>query len=389
MGGTANSDWLGQDALRDIRELKTRMTQHGQEVYDLSMLNPDLAPPRLMLDKLLEASLKPGNHRYAVSRGIRKLREAFAVKYREAFGAALDAETEVCAAMGTKDALLQLLVALVKPGERILLGRPTYPAYMSAIRLMRLRASFFTISADEDAMLLDIERGLAGDKIKIVLLNFPNNPTGLCVSEAFWIKLLDAAERNGVFVINDFVYGEMGLSQVKPVSLLRAAGFRQRGCEIYSLSKAYSVPGWRLGAVLGNAGVIARLARVKSHADYGIFLPLQIAASAGLLAGPDLAASIVGEYRVRLQALLAGLLRAGWPAVMPQAGASLWVEIPEKLCRRSGGSFSAAKLLLERQGILALPGAVFGKGYDSHLRFALVLPVEGIREVARRISACD
>lgn len=386
----SRTEWLFADPMEDLHRLKMEILSSGRSLFDLSMINPDISPPRFIVDKLLEAGVKLSNHRYSVSRGIRRLRQAFAHKYESAFGVSVNPETEITVTMGTKDALVNALMCIAAPGERILLGRPSYPAHLSACHMPGLQADFFEINPDPRVMIAEIAEKLGSGGFKAVLINFPNNPTGITVDEDFYGELAALASRHRVFVINDFVYGEMGFDGKRQTSLLRGRLAPGLLLESYSLSKAYGVPGWRVGAVLGSDDVIASLARVKSHIDYGIFLPLQIAASAALCAGSELVSPAVHEYQNRAQILVRGLSRLGWQADMPQAGASVWAAMPPELVSEENGrdpSFNLAWRMLSEQSILPGPGTLFGPQYSRFLRFALVLSPERLYEVLKRLES--
>lgn len=376
--------WLGTDRLKELDELKLQILGKGQMLLDLSMINPDLEPPRLLLDKLLEATTKPNNHRYAVSRGIRKLREAFALKYANRFSVKIDPESEVCITAGTKDAVVHCLTALTDPGDTVLVGRPTYPAHLSALHVNHLKPQFFDISADLDLMLRGIEEALDRSKAKVLLINFPNNPTAVVPSKSFFERLEKITRARGVFVLNDFVYGEMGYDGVHPVSLLAVSEFKEHGAETYSLSKAYNIAGWRVGALVGQFQLVRLLGRLKSHLDYGTFLPIQTAAAAALSSKEDLVRSTVSAYNARRRALINGLQRLKWPAEFPRAGASVWVKVPD--FHAQGGSLQVCKRLLAEQHILATPGFLFGEEFDDHIRLALVVSEEQIHELVRRLE---
>lgn len=379
-------NWIEVDPARELNEMKSRLLAQGGELFDLSMINPDLSPPRILIDKLLEASWKTQNHRYAVSRGVRKLREGFAEKYARRFGVTLDPELEVCAVMGSKDALVHAFDVLTQPGDTILVGAPTYPLYLSSARLSRLKCEFFQIQIDEDAMLVDIERAIKSNPIKVIVLNFPNNPTGVAVGLPFYQKLYRMVEGRGIFVLNDFVYGEMSFGGTESVSLLSVPEFRSCAAETYSMSKAYSVPGWRVGALSGNSLLVRKLARLKSQIDYGLFLPLQYAAAAGLSTDTDIVSSTLRQYERRARALSGGLQRLGWEAALPEGGVCLWCRIPESI--RGSGSIDFAKRLLQGTGVLVMPGMLFGAAFDDFVRFALVQSEDRIVQLLARIEEC-
>lgn len=374
--------WLQEDYLAELREIRAARVERGEPLFDLSMINPDLPPPRLLVDKLLEASNKMENHRYAVARGIRKLREAFAGRYHSKFGVELDPDREVCVTMGTKDGLADALRGLCAPGERVLIGAPSYPAHLSAARLAQLTLSFFSITKDEGAMLGSIEAQLKRGNVRAVVLNFPNNPTGIAVSAAFYEKLFGMLEGADTLVINDFVYGEMGFSGHLPVSLLKVAPRSSQVLETLSMSKAFNIPGWRVGAVLGNAEAVHALSRLKAHIDYGIFLPLQSAAAAGLQAKEDLVGPTVLQYEIRARRVVQALDRCGWKVQMPSSGASVWAELPDHVVDGA----TAARTLLQRVGVLTMPGSLFGREFSRWVRFAMVQSEERLREALNGIE---
>lgn len=362
-----------QDALL---RLKRAITSHGKEVIDLSMINPDIPPPRILLDKLFEASAKPDNHRYAVSRGVRKLREAFAAKYQAAFGVTLNPENEVCVTFGTKDAVNQVLACNTQPGDCLLLGSPTYPAYHHIADCLKLRVAEFVVSADLNSTFDELHKALELHQPKVLLLNFPNNPTGLLANIDFYRKVAAVTAGKGVLVLNDFVYGEMVHGQLPAESMLSNPTLRHTAVETFSLSKAYSVPGWRVGALVGCKEIVAAVAHRKSLVDYGLFLPLQIAASAGLQAKVDCSAAIRSEYERRIRFMWNALEMSG-PA--PASGCCLWIPVAQ-----GNGTEFAQKLIVE-DNILVLPGEVFGKAYRNFVRIALVQPIDRLSAAAEKI----
>jgi alanine-synthesizing transaminase len=388
----------GADLLAEPRRLQRMLLDAGREIVDLSMINPDLAPPRYMLDKLLEATGKSSNHRYAVSRGIRRLRAAFSFKYESAFSTVVDPEREVCVCLGSKDGLFQTLKVVLGKGEKALLPAPAYPAHVSAVRLCGGTPVFFPVATSEQYLLRNVERLIESERPRCLVVNFPHNPTGVVLSEGCIRELVEMCGRHGVIVINDFVYGEMGFEVAEQVpSFVPREGTRTGVVEVYSLSKAYSVPGWRVGAVVGDESIVKAVARLKSHVDYGLFLPIQIAAAAALTAPTDLVGATTREYQRRARTLVAALERAGWDVAGPRAGCSVWARIPDQLSSvvapSSGGAGSSSlavqftSYFLQHDGVLVAPGPLFGEGNDSWIRFALVVSEERIREVGRKIGA--
>jgi alanine-synthesizing transaminase len=387
------------DSMKGLKSRQHEMLLQGREVIDLSMVNPDLPPPRPVLDRLLEYVTKTSTHRYAVSRGVRRLREAFAEKY-QSFGVSLDPERNICVCLGSKDATYHALRALVKAGESVIVSAPAYPAHLSAIRLVGAVPYLWEAPDSVEGAATSLGSLLEKTKASLVLLNFPSNPTGRVVS-AEWLKGIAAeARKHSAYIVNDFVYGEMCFSGEKAPSLLAATPDNLSGVlEVYSLSKAYNVPGWRVGALSGDEEVVKEVARQKSIADYGVFLPLQYAAALALTAKEDLVRSTVTQYERRSRILVKGLKGMGWSVVEPEAGASVWAEIPADISEKAMKSYPSthlseshsvsirvARLLLEEAGVLSTPGAVFGDSFDTYLRFALVVPEERMRDVLEALN---
>lgn len=378
-----DNTWLYQDPIAEITALKRSLVLKGEEIVDLSMINPDILPSSFIVDKLHEFTIKPFNHRYGVSRGVRKLREAFSEKYSAKFSVIVDPEREVCATSGTKDGIIHVLHSVTEPGDKVLIGIPTYPMHVSAAKLARTVPVFFEMSSNEEEMLLNIEKSLDASGAKVILLNFPNNPTGMIVTKSFYEHLARLTVAKGVKIINDFVYGEMGF-RTQPDSILSVRGINPNTVETYSLSKAYSVPGWRCGAVLGSEKIIRDVSRLKSHSDYGIFLPIQFAAASILDAKQDLVSPVREQYSRRAETLAKGLRNLGWNAEVPQGGASLWVPLPQELAAR--GSVAVCKELLEKFHLLLTPGELYGTECEAYLRCALVCSEEKLHDVLHKIG---
>lgn len=378
---TFSSELQARHSLVDeLQGRRLALIEAGETVIDLSMINPDLAPPRFALDRLIEASMKTSNHRYPVSRGIRKLREAFALKYQREFSVKVDPAQNVCVTMGSKDAVLQSLRVLIRPGDRVLVPSPTYPSYLGFLSLLGASPIFYDVVADQQQMLAAIIKLLKEESPRGVILNFPHNPTGVYVDQDFYNELVSAANDSDVFLLNDFVYGELCFDRnSKPASLLSTETKSDRLVEVYSLSKAYSVPGWRVGAVLGSDKIVSAVARLKSVIDYGVFLPVQHAAAAALSSTEALAAEVAAQYNERSNFLCAALKKAGWEVFVPAAGASVWARLPASL----GSGLEYCKNLLKEKHVLALPGEVFGGKYSDFVRFALVAPKEKLSEAIK------
>lgn len=366
--------WYSDDLLAPLHAAHAARRAAGLPTHDALMISPDLPPPRVMVDRLVEAAVKPGAHRYSSSRGVRKLREAFQRKYDRAFGVALDIDDEVCVALGTKDALLQTLRAVTSAGDEVLVGTPLYPAYRSIFQALGLRWRTFEVSADADRNLREIRDQLS--TAKVLLLNFPNNPTGIVAQPDFYTNLGAALAEHDILVVNDFAYGELGFFGA-PVSALSCAALRTKTVEIYSLSKAYRVPGWRVAALVGASAVVRQVQRLKSHLDYGLFTPLQMAAAAGLGADARCVREACDVFQRRAALWSEGLSLAGWRVCAPRAGACVWAEAPRALL--GVGTVAGATSFLARHGVLGMPGELFGSEWSNYMRFACVSPEAEIR----------
>ena len=381
---------FGRDYLRALKTLQHQMLVEGKQVFDLSMVNPDLAPPRAVLDRLLESVTKPLNHRYAVSRGVRRLREAFAAKYCSRFGITLNPETEICVCLGSKDATYHAIKSLITVGDAVVVSSPSYPAHVSSVTLAGGVVVPWACGVEPHEAAASLDRLLATSRARVVLLNFPSNPAGVVVSEEWWMAIADVCWRYGAAIINDFVYGEMCFSGQPAASALKVRERGVRCVEVYSLSKAYNVPGWRVGALVGDTQTVQAVARWKSHSDYGLFLPLQYAASVALTAPQELVRPTVMAYDRRIRVLATGLRTLGWEVQDPQAGACLWARYPASIVPVEDGVASAsvrvASELLARTGVLVTPGVVFGEVWDGFVRFSAVVTEERMREVVAALS---
>jgi alanine-synthesizing transaminase len=370
-----NSAWQAP-VLSAFQAIKKQAHEEISGIFDLSMINPDIAPARILMDKLVEASLKKGQHRYAVARGTNALRKAFAEKYSVAFQVELNPESEICVCMGSKDATLQTLHAVKGDRSVALIARPAYPAHEAALNMTGYEVHSFNQGDDENETLANLIKAIDTYNPNVVLLNYPNNPTGQMVSSNFWSELGKYLLNKNTLVINDFVYGEMGY-ELKASSALSSNILKNKAVEIYSLSKAYSVPGWRVGALVGNSKVVQAVSHRKSYVDYGIFLPIQHA-SAYALSGKDVKASeVVNVYKKRADILVKGLQSLGWGVVMPQAGCSVWAKVPDSM--PSVGLDIAVELIQKK--VIAMPGVVFGKDYGKWIRFALVEDEQNLRKI--------
>ena len=379
----SNEDWWCDASYDEFLKLKSNKIYNNEQIYDLSMINPDLSPHIFLLDKLLEATMKKENHRYAVSRGVFKLRQSFAHKYKNAFGVSLDPNSEVCATMASKDAVSSFLLANAKRGQGVLLPDPVYPAHLSAVRIAGLKPFFFNIGK-EDVMLKEILEVINKENIKFIFLNFPNNPTGRVVSSEFYQGLYYIIKDKDIVVYNDFAYGEMLYNNAKCPSILSIPSLKNYAVESYTLSKAYNIPGWRVGAMMGNQNIISRMSNIKSYLDYGLFLAIQSAASSVLTSTQDLVKDTLDTYNERLTYFCNELSKLGWEVKKPSAGACVWAKLPKHL--RIGNSYKSACQILNKVNVCVTPGEIYSQTCKDYVRFAMVRPIDILEKVILALS---
>ena len=368
-----------------VNELKAAARRAGEDVIDLGMGNPDLASPQRVVDKLAEAALNPRNHRYSTSRGIPKLRLAICDWYERRYGVTLDPETEAASTIGAKEGISHLAWVLVQPGDTCLVPEPTYPIHTFSVALAGADVQSVPLSTEEDFFpkLLDAyER--TWPRPRMVLTSFPHNPTTACVDSSFFEKLVAFAKERDLMVVHDFAYADLSFDGYRPPSFLATPGAKDVGVEIFSLSKSFSMPGWRIAFVLGNPQTIAALTRLKSYLDYGVFQPIQIASIIALNECEDETKVFCDTYRSRRDALIEGLERAGWIVPAPKATMFVWAAIPEEF--KAMGSLEFAKFLLKEANVAVSPGVGFGRAGDDHIRFALIENEHRIRQATRGIK---
>jgi alanine-synthesizing transaminase len=375
--------------LAAVTDLKAKARARGEDIIDLGMGNPDRPTPPHIVDKLVEAARNPRNHRYSASRGIRRLRAAMAGWYGRRFDVSLDPETEVVATIGSKEGLAHLMLALLEPGDAVLVPNPTYPihAYSVVIADGDLRSVPLLpgqSSAELFARLAEAVR-LAWPKPRGILVNFPHNPTTQVTDRTFFEQLVAFAGEHRLWVIHDFTYADLVFDGYRPPSFLEVPGAKDVGVEFFSLTKSYSMAGWRLGFACGSPRMIQALARIKSYLDYGVFQPIQIAGIVALEGTQACVTELVEVYRRRRDALVNGLRRIGWPVDPPRATMFVWAPIPEPF--RGMGSLEFAKLLLAEAKVAVSPGVGFGECGEGHVRFALVENEHRIRQAVRGIKS--
>jgi alanine-synthesizing transaminase len=370
----------------EVNTAKARARAAGQDVIDLGMGNPDTPTPPHIVAKLIEAVADPRTHRYSVSRGIPGLRRALAGYYQRRFGVTLDPETEVVATLGSKEGLANLAAAITSPGDTILVPNPSYPIHQFGFVIAGAAVRSIPATPDEE-MLRAIDRAVRHcvPSPTALIVNFPSNPTAQLASLEFYREVVELARRYGIWVMSDLAYAELYFDTDPPPSILQVPGARDVAVEFTSLSKTYSMPGWRMGFAAGNARLIKALTRVKSYLDYGAFTPIQVAAAAALNGPQDCVAQVRALYRERRDVLVRGLQAAGWDVPLPQGSMFAWAPLPPS--HAALGSLAFAKLLLERAQVAVAPGIGFGEHGDGHVRIALVENTQRLRQALRNIRA--
>ena len=365
-----------------VNDLKYRARRRGEDIIDLGMGNPDIPTPAHIVDKLVEAARNPKNHRYSSSRGIPKLREAVCNWYKRKFDVDLDPETEAIATIGAKEGIAHFTLAALRPGDVALVPTPTYPihAYSVVIAGGDLRSVPLLNGEDFFESLMKAVRQ-TWPVPEMLILSFPHNPTTKVVDMEFFHKVVDFAREHNIIVVHDFAYAELVFDDYKPPSILQVPGAKEVAVEFYSLSKTYSMPGWRVGFMVGNPVLVEALAKLKSYYDYGIFQPIQIAAIVALNGPQDCVQEIVGIYKKRRDVLVDGLNRMGWRVEKPKGTMFVWAEIPDEY--KHMGSLEFAKFLLKEGKVAVSPGIGFGYNADNYVRFALVENEQRIRQALR------
>ncbi len=368
----------------EVNAMKDAARAAGDDIIDLGMGNPDLAPPEHVIEKLVETVRNPRVHRYSASRGIRGLRRAVAGYYERRFDVTLDPEREVIVALGSKEGFAHLATAITEPGDEVLVPDPSYPIHPYGFVLAGAAIKRVPVGPNQD-FVTSLERALADDasRVKAVTVNFPANPTGAVVDLEVFRAIVDLCRRHGIWILSDLAYAEIYLDDVPPPSILQVPGAKELAVEFTSLSKTYSMPGWRIGFAAGNPHLVATLGRIKSYLDYGAFTPIQVAATAALNGPQDYVDSVRATYRRRRDTLVSGLRRAGWEVESPTATMFVWARMPAEF--QDAGSLEFAKLLLTEARVAVSPGAGFGPGGEGWVRIGLVENEQRIRQACRNI----
>jgi alanine-synthesizing transaminase len=363
-----------------VDQLKRELRREGRDVIDLGFGNPDIPSPEIAVEKLREAALNPRNHRYSVSRGIDQLRLATAEHYERSFGVSLDPETQIASTIGAKEGLAHLMWVLVDRGETVVVPTPAYPIHRVAPRL----AGATVVTPRADGGIEAIAEAVQTSRPKVVIVSFPHNPTTAVATADEMQRLVDLAREHEFLLVHDFAYADVAFDGHKPPSILAADGAQDCAVELYSLTKSFSMAGWRVGFVLGRADVVGALAKLKSYLDYGTFQPIQIAATVTLREAPEYPSEVCETYRSRRDALCNGLARAGWHVDPPRGTMFVWAPIPAQF--KNLGSLEFALRLARDADVAVSPGIGFGDGGDGHVRFALVENEQRIGQATRAIK---
>jgi alanine-synthesizing transaminase len=368
-----------------IDNLKLQSRREGEDIIDLGMGNPDLPTPKPVVDKLIEAVQNPKNHRYSVSRGIYKLRLAITNWYRRNYNVDLDPDSEAIVTMGAKEGLSHMALSIVSSGDVVLVPNPAYPIHPYSVVIAGGDLMNFPIGPGYDffeQLMKAVKR--TWPKPKLLIISFPHNPTTAVVELEFFRKIVDFAHENKCLVIHDLAYADLVFDDYRAPSLLQVPGAKDIGVEFFSMSKSYSMPGWRVGFAVGNQRMIAALARLKSYFDYGMFQPIQIASIIALNEISDAVKEINAVYKNRRDVLVEGLNKIGWEIEKPKATMFVWAPIPEKF--KQMGSLDFSKVLLKEGKVAVSPGIGFGEYGEGYVRFALVENEHRIRQAVRGIK---
>ncbi|MFI5304215.1 MAG: aminotransferase class I/II-fold pyridoxal phosphate-dependent enzyme [Nitrospiria bacterium] len=357
--------------LSTVTAMKVEARRKGEDIIDFGMGNPDMPTPKHIVDKMIEAVQDPRNHRYSLSKGIFKLRKAITDWYQRLYGVTLDPETEAIVTIGSKEGISHLALAIVEPGETVMIPGPTYAIHAYSMIIAGAKILQFPLVAGDDFFSSLVKSYESAEvKPKILILNFPHNPTTAVVDIQFFEKIVHFAKSHDLIVIHDLAYADLSFDGYKAPSFLQAPGAKDVGVEFYTLSKSYNMPGWRVGFCVGNREIVGALAKIKSYLDYGIFQPIQIASIIALNGPQECVKEVIETYQKRRDVLVKGLNRIGWKVDMPLATMFVWAPIPEPF--RKMGSLEFSKLLLQKAKVAVTPGLGFGEMGEGFLRFALV-----------------
>lgn len=369
----------------EVNAMKAAARAAGEDIIDFGMGNPDSATPEHIVEKLKETVGNPKTHRYSQSRGIPGLRKALSAYYERRFGVDVDPESEVVVTLGSKEGLANLAMAITSPGDVILVPNPSYPIHQfgfiiagAAVRNIPIKPDETFFTSLEHAVMHSIPKPSA------VVLNYPNNPTAELADLAFYERVVDFCKKHEIYILSDIAYAEIYFDDNPPPSILQIPGAKDIAIEFYSMSKTYSMPGWRIGFAAGNKKLIAALTRIKSYLDYGAFTPVQVAAAAALNGPQDCVDDVRALYKERRDVLVEGLGAAGWNIPSPEATMFAWAPLPDQF--KGMGSVEFSKLLLKEAEVAVSPGLGFGEHGEGFVRFGLVENVQRTRQAIRNIK---
>ncbi len=373
-----------------VNDLKAKARACGEDIIDFGMGNPDQPTPKHIVDKLVEVAQRNNTHRYSVSRGIPRLRRAITRWYKDRYGVDLDPDDEAIVTIGSKEGLAHLALATVGPGDAVLVPNPAYPIHPYGFVIAGADIRHVPLVPGVD-FFAELKKAIKDSwpRPKMLILNFPGNPTTQCVELEFFEKVIEVAREHQIWVVHDIAYADLVFDGYKAPSILEVPGAKEVAVEFFSLSKSYSMPGWRVGFMCGNSTLVAALARMKSYLDYGMFTPIQVAAIAALEGPQDCVEEIREMYCSRRDTLCDGLSNLGWEVEKPKATMFVWAPIPQAY--RHLGSLEFSKKLLQEAKVAVSPGIGFGEYGDDHIRFGLIenehrtrQAVRGIREMFRK-----
>jgi len=373
-----------------VNELKATARARGEDIIDFGMGNPDQPTPQHIVDKLVEAAQRGDTHRYSLSRGIPRLRKAICDWYGRRYDVDLDYDRHAIVTIGSKEGLAHLALATMGPGDAVLVPNPAYPIHPYGFAIAGADIRHVPLRPGVD-FFAELEKAIKDSwpRPKMLILNFPGNPTTQCVDLEFFEKVVDIARENEIWVVQDLAYADLVYDGYKAPSILQVDGAMDVAVEFFSLSKSYNMPGWRVGFMCGNETLVAALARIKSYLDYGMFTPIQVAAITALDGPQDCVRQIAENYRGRRNVLCEGLNSIGWPVEKPRATMFVWAPIPEPY--REMGSLEFSKKLLVEARVAVSPGIGFGSYGDDHVRFSLIenkhrtrQAIRGIRDMFRK-----
>ncbi len=371
-----------------LNEMKLRLRQDGADVIDLGMANPDQPTPAHIVDKLIDTVKDPKAHRYSASKGIPGLLRAICRFYKKRFQIDLDWRTEAVATIGTKEGLAHLALALLDPGDFALVPNPSYPIHTYSVAMAGANVVSVPLGGGQEEFIQNLEATTAEiwPKPKLLTINYPHNPTALTISLDIFEAIVRFAKNNNIIVVHDLAYGDITFDDYRAPSFLQVPGAKEVGVEFYTASKSYNMAGWRVGFCLGNRDVIEALSKIKSYYDYGIFTPIQVAASAALDGPQDCVTDQVKMYEQRRNVLHNGLTRIGWSVDLPTASMFTWAPIPE--IYQEMGSMEFSKMLMEQAHVSVAPGIGFGTLGEGWVRLAMVENEHRLRQAIRNIRRC-